>query len=236
MDRGANIDAQDKNGSTLLHVFASQSSDFWISILLERGANPSICDMHGKTPEMVSSNTYFKKIFREAAASHAIKMQQDIARKAEQAAQAKREQEEREREQLRLRVARLEEEAAAREAERVKREQDEQERLFTTSNSAVTPPVGCSIAAANGSTLYSPFALWIRKHLADLDITSEKDCSICVDFLESRTRSLKMLSKISVANFVEIVQAAGLADAVIEDMLKELHRAAVAELTTPSLS
>ena len=50
IEKGADIDFQDKNGYCALH-FAAQNSEMGITeMLLNNGANPNLTDIHGNTP------------------------------------------------------------------------------------------------------------------------------------------------------------------------------------------
>ena len=111
----------------------------------------------------------------------------------------------------------------------------EEDQVGAGSDEGVKAEESSEIAKSNAThsaiSPHSAFAIWIRAHLSDLDITGEEDCRVVVEFLVTKVRSLKMLSKITKDKFDKILEIAGISDIVIEDVLRELHNRAVSEFS-----
>jgi ankyrin repeat protein len=58
IDEG-NLDEQDTNGQTALHIAAEYGNDIFIDIILKKGGNPNLKDNNGQTPlHIAASNGY----------------------------------------------------------------------------------------------------------------------------------------------------------------------------------
>ena len=60
----ADVNCRAKRGSTILHVAASTGHEECVKVLLHHGADITLTDINGKTPEQASSKSSIKRILR----------------------------------------------------------------------------------------------------------------------------------------------------------------------------
>ncbi|MFZ2899303.1 MAG: ankyrin repeat domain-containing protein [Saprospiraceae bacterium] len=87
IEKGADVDAQDKNGYTALHFAAQEVKPDCIQILLDHNANPNIKDVHGNTPAWVAVMNWkagknFDSLFKLVQANADLKIRNNANRNA----------------------------------------------------------------------------------------------------------------------------------------------------------
>ena len=57
VENGAKLDAQNQNGRTPLHIAVKNKEVGWCQLLLHLGADPSVCDVNGSSPQELVNET-----------------------------------------------------------------------------------------------------------------------------------------------------------------------------------